>query len=412
MAALEVKKGDFLYRDTLFVDLGENKRHPRASVSELKDLLLPKKGNAPPKDQVAHWYEAQLLHYGLPHSKDKNTAKVRLTNAISSGALAIPSSITNMEADMKKEYNVAVRKAKAAEKKPSTSQTDTKGKKRKAEDTTTTTISVKVGDVTLEIGQQTSKKKTKVETTKAASTKVPPKPKAPAIKRLSSEPKATKSGPAPTPPKAKQTRVPKPATLNPPSSPPSSAPTPRPIQTARRGRPFPYPATGRPTPAPAPMHEVHDHTPAAFYDNDTDMDDAPPAYESQDFSHEDDHDHDDAHWQKPTARKARVQISGRYELEVAEHGFQGEMGLRIDQDQQQLCGYFDIGPRQGVIRAESIVGITNGDTITVGWRSEDDQGNLRFGRGCDGSWNSMAVAMFVAGSMVCCREKTCTFMVN
>ena len=109
MSAPEISNGDFLYRDTLFVNFGPSKCHPRASVSELKALLLPKKGSAP-KDQVAHWYEAQLIHYGLPRSKDKNTAKVRLTSAISTG-LAVPADIARTEADMKKQYASAVRKA-------------------------------------------------------------------------------------------------------------------------------------------------------------------------------------------------------------------------------------------------------------------------------------------------------------
>ena len=61
-------RGEFAYRDTLFVDVGgEGKRHPRAPESELKNLL---NGKAP-KDEVAHWYEAQLIHYGLQRSKGK-----------------------------------------------------------------------------------------------------------------------------------------------------------------------------------------------------------------------------------------------------------------------------------------------------------------------------------------------------
>lgn len=46
-----IVRGEFVYRDALFVDVGgEGKRHTRAYESELKDLL---NGNAP-KDQVAH----------------------------------------------------------------------------------------------------------------------------------------------------------------------------------------------------------------------------------------------------------------------------------------------------------------------------------------------------------------------
>lgn len=47
-----VVRGEFVYRDALFVDVGgEGKRHTRAYESELKDLLNGKAS----KDQVAHW---------------------------------------------------------------------------------------------------------------------------------------------------------------------------------------------------------------------------------------------------------------------------------------------------------------------------------------------------------------------
>lgn len=54
-----IVRGEFSYRDALFVDVGgEGKRYSRASEHELKDLL---NGKAL-KDQVAHFYEAQLIH--------------------------------------------------------------------------------------------------------------------------------------------------------------------------------------------------------------------------------------------------------------------------------------------------------------------------------------------------------------
>ncbi|KAK0365447.1 hypothetical protein LTR91_005936 [Friedmanniomyces endolithicus] len=113
MDAPSVTRGEFLYRDTLFVDVGgEGKRHPRAAETELKALLS---GKTQQKDQVAHWYEAQLIHYGLQRSKDKNTAKVRLQQALSQGKLKIPSHISDMETQMKKDYAAAVRKAKKAD---------------------------------------------------------------------------------------------------------------------------------------------------------------------------------------------------------------------------------------------------------------------------------------------------------
>lgn len=162
MATSESKNGQFVYRDALFVEVGEGKRHPRASALELKELLLPGRNASPPKDQVGHWYEAQLTHYGLPRSKDKNTAKVRLTNALSSGALVVPTNVQQIEADLKKEYASAQRKAKLAASKAVNPDSSTTGKKRKADaledaggtKSTSTKISVKVGDVVIEIDQR------------------------------------------------------------------------------------------------------------------------------------------------------------------------------------------------------------------------------------------------------------------
>ena len=50
-SAASIVRGEFVYRDTLFVDVGgDGKRHPQASPSELKDLLNGKV----PNDQVGH----------------------------------------------------------------------------------------------------------------------------------------------------------------------------------------------------------------------------------------------------------------------------------------------------------------------------------------------------------------------
>ena len=128
-------------RDTLFVEIGDGKRHPRALPSELKELLLPKRDAAPVKDQVAHFYEAQLIHYGLTRSKDKNTAEVRLTAALRTDGLKVSSEVQKRETEMKKEYAAATRKLKAAEKKSTPSAVASpKGKKREADDGASTTI--------------------------------------------------------------------------------------------------------------------------------------------------------------------------------------------------------------------------------------------------------------------------------
>lgn len=114
-----VSRGSFHYNGTLYVDVGNFNRHERATVEEVTAYLRPdlKKSKKvsvdQSKDQVGHWYEAQLIHYGLPPSKDKARAKMRLLEALNQSKLTVPSNIINMEAEMKKEYAAAERKAKA-----------------------------------------------------------------------------------------------------------------------------------------------------------------------------------------------------------------------------------------------------------------------------------------------------------
>nr|OQO21367.1 hypothetical protein B0A51_11984 [Rachicladosporium sp. CCFEE 5018] len=187
-----VIRGEFLYRDTLLVDVGGDlKRHPRASISELKPLL---DGTAP-KDQVAHWYEAQLIHYGLQRSKDKNTAKLRLSQALSQKKLVVPSHIGDMEVQMRKEYASNVRRAKTAATKAAGTDLNaaTSGKaksaKRKADDgdpthpQKRTKITLKVDGVKLEIDRSMDavvKPAARAKALKEASKAQPvPKPKAP-----------------------------------------------------------------------------------------------------------------------------------------------------------------------------------------------------------------------------------------
>ncbi|KAK6432834.1 hypothetical protein LTR95_010994 [Oleoguttula sp. CCFEE 5521] len=187
-----VIRGEFLYRDTLLVDIGgELKRHPRASTSELKPLL---DGTAT-KDQVAHWYEAQLIHYGLQRSKEKNTAKLRLSQALTQKKLVVPSHINDMEAQMRKEYASSVRKVKTAAAKAATTDPDAMASgnpklvKRKADDgdpaqpQKRTKITVKVDGVELEIDRSVDaivKPAARVKAVKDASkAQSTPKPKAP-----------------------------------------------------------------------------------------------------------------------------------------------------------------------------------------------------------------------------------------
>lgn len=140
-----VSRDNFYYNGDLYVEVGNFNRHKRATVNEITAILRPdlrestKVSSDAIKDQVGHWYEAQLIHYGLPPSKDKARAKMRLLEALNSSKLSVPSNIAKMEAGMKTEYAAADKKAKAqykASQAPAKkSEPPTPSRKRKQSDT-------------------------------------------------------------------------------------------------------------------------------------------------------------------------------------------------------------------------------------------------------------------------------------
>ncbi|OJJ38917.1 hypothetical protein ASPWEDRAFT_168789 [Aspergillus wentii DTO 134E9] len=77
-----VSNGKFSFSvDSFYVESSGHKLHRRAPLHELTP------------DPVGHWYEAQLLHYGLPPSKTKAVAKMRLLDAVRGGNLVVPKDI-------------------------------------------------------------------------------------------------------------------------------------------------------------------------------------------------------------------------------------------------------------------------------------------------------------------------------
>lgn len=45
-----------------------------------------------------------MIHYGLPPSKNKAVAKMRLLDALNAGKLVVPKEIAKIEAELKKEW--------------------------------------------------------------------------------------------------------------------------------------------------------------------------------------------------------------------------------------------------------------------------------------------------------------------
>jgi hypothetical protein len=369
MATPELRRGDFVYRDTLFAEVGENKRHPRASVVEIEELLLSNRGNAISKDNVGHWYEAQLIHYGLPRSKEKNTAKMRLLQAINQGTLSVPPDVLRLESAMKKEYLAASRRAKAEAKKcemkrATPEKAVSQIKKRKQDDIplsddkiVSTKVSVRIGDMTLDIDHQsgfvgeTSLQKQKCSTISQSTSK-----------RITdaneSRPSAVHSSTAIDP-----STVSKSATCLPARS----------IQTARRKHPLP-PLTHNQRSSPVRSHPSFD------INNGYNSDGPPPAYEAHDFDNQDSY-----HSDSPRKPKA-VQISGSYCIDSPDLPYTNNtLVLRIDHHRDTIWGHFDFGVKTGAVKINGIDPVVKRENTSFGWRSRDEQdGSLRFGRGCDG----------------------------
>lgn len=215
-----VDKDGFSYAgDSLFREASGLNRHRRATIPELKAHFAGKDT----QNRPAHWYEAQLLHYGLPPSKVKGTAHKRrklLANfqskglvqrcssrevleaglgesydsrrpshayilsfnsladptapvfdaVMAKGSLTVPAHIQKIEADLKKEWKKREREAKKVLKEP-----EDRGTKRKADQASTNfnvNVSVQVsstGAVEVHAGQP-STKRPKVANSSSAAT--------------------------------------------------------------------------------------------------------------------------------------------------------------------------------------------------------------------------------------------------
>lgn len=190
--------GDAFYREASNLN-----RHRRATLPELK-AHFSGKDIAGENNRPAHWYEAQLLHYGLPPSKVKGTAHKRLWDAvIKPGGLAVPAHIQKIETDLKKDWTKREREAKKMLKDaPAKSgASSTKGTKRKADQVSSaTSVSVSVsghGSSMVNVVVQTAQSAPKKAKTAAAAPATKAKKAAPAKSTVGASPSSSKKAPAP-----------------------------------------------------------------------------------------------------------------------------------------------------------------------------------------------------------------------
>lgn len=412
MATPAVIRDNFVYNDAFFAQVDENKRHPRASVAELTSLLRPEASSTPPaKDQVGHWYQAQLLHYGLPPSKDKNTAKVRLLQAINANTLSVPAHVTKLEKDMKKEFTAAARKTKVAEKAPVA---PVKGKKRTHEEATTNTkITLTVGGVSITVDQQTAEsittavasavpaaKKTKVTKDSAATTKA----KLDKNDATAAKPKKSAQNAESTKPKS-LTITAKPAKKNVPAKPEFASAEKKPprkdatAKTKANPKPKDPPTAAKPKAEPKLKKPVEEDTNGApvrkkqtarIIKPSNPLPNDRPSGEHPQHTH----DHTPNKWNDLPHIKSESDrnINGTYLLHLRSHSpdnipeFNGPPRISIHHDPHadKLWGHFVIGPKTGVIRVDDFY-LDGARVCNFSWRARDMcSGQLRFGRGCEG----------------------------
>lgn len=108
----------------LYADPRNDNRHTGASVAELAVLLRPEapnlysKGRKPDdaasaRDHPWHFYAAQLIHYGIPVTKEKNRAKIKSLDAMHQFKLEVPAWVLKMGCELK-EWQAENRKMKKA----------------------------------------------------------------------------------------------------------------------------------------------------------------------------------------------------------------------------------------------------------------------------------------------------------
>lgn len=93
-AGFAYANGDF------FADASGGNQHWRATPAKIKAHFAA----GSEKDYPAHWFEAQLIHYGLGPSKTKAVARMRLYDAVRADQLVVPGSIARIEAELRKAW--------------------------------------------------------------------------------------------------------------------------------------------------------------------------------------------------------------------------------------------------------------------------------------------------------------------
>lgn len=380
LGAPPVSADGFAFADgEFFAEASGQNRHCRAAHAELQAHFA----SGSDKDHPAHWFEAQLLHYGLKPSKTKAVARMRLLDAFNAGNLHVPSQINKLEGELKKEWTKKNREAKKAIRggpQAETSKATPKpkataaGSKRKGRDEGDPTTKAPAPNISV----QPPAKKSRTPASRSSVSKVKFEPTvaaaSPAKKQTArrgaiskgSSVRATKDASPPVQaPRTKQTARRSGAFMArgriPPPGDPSPAPAYRTKQTARRSGAFM--ARGRMPPSSAQVQ----------WDSGDEYDSAA----TPDSEHEQDHD-------REASLPPLGLLNGDYDIhcplvtsEWPRFGSHFRMTLTLDGS--SLWGSFDLGVINGVLFIDERPWQSSDDCFDFTWRGNETDGPIVYG---------------------------------
>lgn len=337
--------GDF------FADASGQNRHRRATVAEIKEHFA----SGSDRDHPAHWFEAQLIHYGLKPTKAKALGRMRLLDASKDGKLTVPPHITKLESKLKKEWTKNNREAKNALKGASVPETKAAGVKRKVGD------NVSVNDASAKKAKTTiAKAKPAVKTTKTATPK------------KETVPKAISSG-------ARRGTLSQGPGRSTPSTLPSPAPVPRPRNLRTEFNALK--ARGRILSSVAQLafSDGYDR-----YDGNSQssFDESPPPYTEYDDGNDND-DGDDTYGHGITLGPLGL-INGSYDIAITvatPRGFyyRSDLDLELRLAGDSLWGRFNFGLVQGVMHFNMRPRAASHHPVPFMWRGREDQSSIVYG---------------------------------
>ncbi|KAL8766506.1 MAG: hypothetical protein Q9209_006722 [Squamulea sp. 1 TL-2023] len=394
-----IARDGFYYNGDLYVEVGNLNRHKRASIAEITAILRPdfKQSKAlpvtlPSKDPVGHWYEAQLIHYGLLPSKDKARAKMRLLEALNTSKLNIPAHISQLEDRLKKEYAVVERKARAlykAEKAAAEKQEPvTESKKRKQpEPSNTFNVNINFGPVNASSYQisepraetitdvtQPPMKKTKATATVTAKTAVTTAKKGASATyaangRVLSNQNSVGKETSSKAPAADQTKKA--------NRPANKDPTPeRPKQTARKSATIKKESAAKKESPVKKEHPVKKESPIKK---------GPIAGKPSTVKEEPKVKKEPTNSRRPKLGL----INGAYEITCQDleqwENFGDDMSMILCLDSPEVWGAYDFGMFSGVIHMQIRPWAPSEEPIPFKWRGrENSEGEMSFGDHCQG----------------------------